>query len=91
MSACRIWIYGAALLVATLCTSDTAFAQSCAMCYTSAAAARSEGIRALQHGILILLLPPLLIFGGICFTAYRRHKRDELTQATEEGMPGRGD
>ena len=49
-----------------------AFAQSCAMCYTSAAAADGAGTKALQHGILILMFPPLLIFVGICIAAFRR-------------------
>ncbi|MBZ5515314.1 MAG: hypothetical protein LAN62_10860, partial [Acidobacteriia bacterium] len=48
-----------------------AYAQGCAMCYTSAAAAKKAGIEALRSGILILLVPPLMIFAGIIWLTYR--------------------
>jgi hypothetical protein len=47
-------------------------AQGCAMCYQNAAAANSHGRIALQHGILILLLPALSLFLGIFGLMYRR-------------------
>lgn len=47
-------------------------AQGCAMCYQNAAAADSHGRAALQHGILILLLPALSLFLGIFGLMYRR-------------------
>ncbi|HEV3481053.1 MAG TPA: hypothetical protein VGR97_01860 [Candidatus Acidoferrales bacterium] len=47
-------------------------AQGCAMCYQNAAAADSQGRTALQHGILILLLPALSLFFGIFGLMYRR-------------------
>lgn len=47
-------------------------AQGCAMCYQNAAAANSHGRAALQHGILILLLPALSLFLGIFGLMYRR-------------------
>jgi hypothetical protein len=49
-----------------------ALAQGCAMCYQNAAAADSNGRTALQHGILILLLPALSLFVGIFGLMYRR-------------------
>jgi hypothetical protein len=49
-----------------------ALAQGCAMCYQNAAAADSHGRTALQHGILILLLPALSLFLGIFGLMYRR-------------------
>ena len=49
-----------------------ALAQGCAMCYQNAAAADSHGRVALQHGILILLLPALSLFIGIFGLMYRR-------------------
>ena len=53
------------------------FAQSCAMCYTSAAAANEAGTKALQHGIEILMLPPMLIFLGIFVVAFRRSRNGD--------------
>jgi hypothetical protein len=49
-----------------------AVAQGCAMCYQNAAAADSQGRIALQHGILILLLPALSLFLGIFGLMYLR-------------------
>ena len=62
-------------LLCVLCgsvTSTSAFAQGCAMCYTSAAAAGAAAMRSLNIGILILLLPPLALFVGILTYAIRR-------------------
>jgi hypothetical protein len=39
-------------------------------------------ITALRHGILVLLFPPLLIFGGILRLAYSR--RNAFVNQTEE-------
>jgi hypothetical protein len=54
------------------------YAQSCAMCYQSAAASGPRSIHALKLGILILMVPPLLITAGVTYLAYR--KRDEFNQ-----------
>lgn len=50
-------------------------AQGCAMCYTSAAAAKKAGLQALQSGILILGIPPLVMFIGIFLYVFRRPDR----------------
>ena len=52
--------------------SSSVFAQGCAMCYTSAAAASAAAMRSLNIGILVLLLPPLALFIGILTYAIRR-------------------
>jgi hypothetical protein len=49
-----------------------AAAQSCALCYTTASAVGSAGIRALHVGILALLIPTLLLFLGILSMVFRR-------------------
>jgi len=57
-----------ACVVCALCTavaSQPTFAQGCAMCYTSAAAAGSGAARALDHAIIVLLAPALLLFISI--------------------------
>jgi len=46
------------------------------MCYQSTAASGTRFIAALRHGILIMFFPPLMIFAGILFAAYRR--RDQF-------------
>jgi hypothetical protein len=66
------------VICAFLCMPDTIFAQSCAMCYTSAAASGDAGTKALQHGIEILMFPPLLIFVGIFVAAFRRSRSGRL-------------
>lgn len=63
-----------ALPAAWLLHSAAAWAQSCAMCYTSAAAQSEQGIRALNFGILILLVPAASIFFGIFCLVYRSRR-----------------
>ncbi len=53
-------------------------AQSCAMCYQSAAASGPRTIHALKAGILILMFPPVLITAGIVYLAYTR--RDKFNE-----------
>jgi len=57
-----------------LCSSwaTPAFAQGCALCYTTAAAAGKAAARSLDLGILILLIPTLLMFIAILVLAIRR-------------------
>ena len=62
------------------------FAQGCAMCYTSAESAKKAGIEALRSGILILLVPPLVMFGGIIWLTYRsRNRFNEQSSGPDEG------
>ena len=49
-----------------------AAAQGCAMCYQNAAATGPRGRTALQHGILILLIPAVGLFAGILALLCRR-------------------
>ncbi len=69
------WMARVATAGVTLLVSTAASAQSCVMCYSSAAAAKAGGIRALQNGIIILLIPPMLIFIGIFVVAFRSRER----------------
>jgi hypothetical protein len=64
----------AALLV--IASPAALYAQSCAMCYQSAAASGPRSIHALKMGILILMFPPLLITAGVVYLAYTR--RDQF-------------
>jgi hypothetical protein len=61
-----------AILVAILTSANCAFAQGCALCYTSASALGLAGQRSLDYGILALLTPALVLFLGVMFLLYRR-------------------
>ncbi len=64
----------AGLLV--LLAPASAFAQSCALCYTQAASSGSRMIQALKSGILVLIIPPTLGSVGMIFVVY--HKRNQV-------------
>jgi len=63
-----------------------AAAQSCALCYTQAAASGSRMIQALKSGILILIAPPTFMSIGLLVVCYRkRHQtRDESEEFNRE-------
>ena len=69
---------GALAMLFALASPAALYAQSCAMCYQSAAASGPRSIHALKLGILILMFPPLLITAGVMYLAYR--KRDQFNQ-----------
>ena len=55
-----------------------AFGQGCAMCYSSAAGAGEKSQIALNHAVLVLLIPAVTMlvgFVGIAF-AYRREREE---------------
>lgn len=49
-----------------------ALAQGCALCYNDASATGQQGIAALRHGILILAIPPMVIFVAMIAILYKR-------------------
>ena len=69
------WMRWLAALAGVLSPSALAYAQGCAMCYTSAAAAKAGALQALRSGILILLVPALMMFAGIFVVIYRSRDR----------------
>ena len=60
------------VFAAALISAQAAFAQGCALCYNDAAATGPQGITALRHGILILAIPPMLIFAALFAILYKR-------------------
>ena len=67
----RIFLFALCALCASV-ASLNAFAQGCAMCYTTAAAAGPGAARALDLGILVLLVPTLVLFVAVLGFAIRR-------------------
>ena len=58
-----------------LATSTAAWAQTCPLCYRAAAASRAGALAALRSGVLILMIPPVAIFGLVTLIAVRRRDR----------------
>jgi TRAP-type C4-dicarboxylate transport system permease small subunit len=61
----------------------SAFAQSCALCYTQAAMSGRHMIEALRSGILILVIPPTL--GSVAFLFIIRHRRNQTRRSDPDG------
>jgi hypothetical protein len=55
-----------------LAAAPSAWGQGCAMCYSAASAAGKAAARALDAGILVLLIPTLVMFVGVLVFAVRR-------------------
>jgi hypothetical protein len=67
-----------AACAAVVLSPSALYAQSCVMCYQSAAASGPRTIHALKAGILILMFPPVLITAGVVYLAYTR--RDKFNE-----------
>jgi hypothetical protein len=63
------------MFMVTVAGPVAAFSQSCAMCYTTASAAKANAIHALKSGILVLLVPSLVILLGIGTVTFRSRDR----------------
>ena len=72
----RSWLAALGLTVAMFFLNAAPAAAQCFICYTSAAGAGSQGIRALKIGILVLLVPTLTMLAGVLWLAYRRRNPD---------------
>ncbi len=84
------WLASIAAIVAAFASGTVAYAQGCALCYNSASALKTAGIRALQQGILILLIPPLAICLGVLYVGYRsRDHYNDPSELEAEEQPGR--
>jgi hypothetical protein len=75
------------IAVAVGAFAPAAFSQSCSLCYTQAASATAQFIQALRSGILILIIPPALMWTAMLITVYRR--RNKFRQdPVEKGYSG---
>jgi hypothetical protein len=70
------------LLVATVLIAVPALSQSCALCYTQAAASGARFIHSLRDGILVLIVPPMFMSVGITWLAYR--KRNQVASGGQD-------
>jgi hypothetical protein len=59
----------------TIILSPLAYSQSCALCYTQAASAGSRMIEALRSGILIMIVPPTLMWLVLAAVAYAKRNK----------------
>jgi hypothetical protein len=71
----------AVAVFATLVFSPAAFSQSCALCYTQAASAGNRMIEALRSGILVLIVPPTLMW--LVIAAIAHAKRNQFKHADQ--------
>jgi hypothetical protein len=82
----------AAAAVAVMGLAQSAWAQGCVMCYTSASALGKRGIHYLDAGIIVLFFPPVLIFAGILYFLHRRSStwavESDEQFTVEFGAPG---
>jgi len=60
------------IVLGLLGASRGAYAQGCALCYTTASAAGAAAQRSLDYGILALLVPALTLFLCVIIMLYRR-------------------
>lgn len=78
-----------ALLVALLCLwTLPAFAQGCAMCYSTASATSKDGQKAITRGVAVLVAPPLGVMTlgvGLAFRYGR--KRDQEQNPDGDSLP----
>ena len=72
------WLQAIVLVTAAFWIAASPALAQCSMCYTTAAAQGAEGIRALNIGIIVLLIPPVTIMGGILLYAFRCRNSQEL-------------
>jgi hypothetical protein len=72
-----------ACLAATCAPS--AFSQNCALCYTQAASSGHRMIEALRSGILVLIVPPTLMWLVIAAIAFS--KRNQFKHADHVPKP----
>ena len=68
--------------LATAILSAPAFPQSCALCYTQAASSGARMIEALRSGILVLIIPPTLMWLVIAAILYIKRNRFKQTDQT---------
>jgi len=67
-----------------LAANAACYAQSCALCYTQAAASGHRFIQGLKTGILVLIVPPMFMSVGITILAYKKRNRTNDLKESEK-------
>jgi hypothetical protein len=81
----RLRLMGIALVgLAMAMFSPPAFPQSCALCYTQAASSGARMIEALRSGILVLIIPPTLMWLVIVAILYMKRNQFRQVDFTPE-------
>jgi hypothetical protein len=70
----------AILTVLLLAWTASARAQGCAMCYSSAQATPKEGQRAINRGVIVILIPPVGVMTLGIWMAQRYARKRDLEQ-----------
>jgi hypothetical protein len=70
----------AILTVILLLWAAPVLAQGCAMCYSSAQAAPKEGQRAINRGVIVILIPPVGFMTLGIWMAQRYARKRDLEQ-----------
>ena len=82
----RVFIHLIGSWLVVLGVGHKVYGQSCAMCYTSVAGGGKSIIHALQGGIIVLLIPPVLLFLGLTILLFRwRTSASNRTRLSELG------
>ena len=58
----------------------------CVMCQRTAAAQNVERARVLNRGIIVMLIPPLVVLGGLVTLAWKRNRVDSSTGENDTGV-----
>ncbi len=77
----RTAFLAAFLLLLGLCAVPPAFGQGCAMCSSYVAASSKAGQRAVNKGVLLLLVPPAGFMSLGLALAYRYSRKRDLEQS----------
>jgi hypothetical protein len=75
----------ALLAFAAVTLAPPAFSQNCALCYTQAASSGHRMIEALRSGILVLIVPPTLMWLVVAAISYS--KRNQFRHADNLPRP----